>query len=42
MLKILSKMLSVRKFNYFRIEKYALTEKYEQLFIDIQPLEELR
>ena len=35
-------MKHVRKFNYFCIEKYALTEKNEQLFNDIQPFGELR
>lgn len=29
-------MQFVRKFNYFCVEKYALTEKNEQLFNDIQ------
>lgn len=32
----------VRKFNYFCVEKYALTEKNEQLFNDIQPIWVLR
>ena len=32
----------VRKFNYFCVEKYALTEKNEQLFNDIQPFRMLR
>ena len=33
---MLSKMQFVRKFNYFCVGKYALTDKNEQLFNDIQ------
>ena len=32
----------VRKFNYFCVDKYALTEKNEQLFNDIQSFRQLR
>ena len=32
----------VRKINYLCVEKYALTEKNEQLFTDIQPFWGLR
>ena len=42
MLKVLSEMPFVRKFNYFCVEKYALKEKNEQLFNDIQPFGMLR
>lgn len=35
-LKIPLKILLVRNFNYFCVDKYALTDKNEQLFNDIQ------
>ena len=36
------KILVVPFFDYFCVEKYALTDKNEQLFTDIQPFEWMR
>ena len=41
-LKNLQKQRLVQKNDYFCVEKYALTEKNEQLFNDIQPIWVLR